>query len=152
MQITHGIRRCRFRNSREKAELLTPGVAYEIEIELYPTSNLFVAGHRIRLDISSSNFPHFDINLGNADPEMHKFNVQTNRCAHSEGGRGRQQGRWRETASRRVFSPSPLSFFCSFLSFLSSSIYHHEAYPSRLILPIQTRSLAGSSIMHEVAH
>jgi putative CocE/NonD family hydrolase len=59
MNVTHGIVRCRYRNSREKAELMEPGHVYEVVIELYPTSNLFKAGHRIRLDVSSSNFPHF---------------------------------------------------------------------------------------------
>jgi predicted acyl esterase len=139
MQITHGIRRCRFRNSRDKAELMTPGTAYEIEIEMYPTSNLFVAGHRIRLDISSSNFPHFDINLGNADPEMPKYNIQTNRSVKMDARRYCDQ-RGRPSHARGA------------LLFASCSIFHHEAYPSRLVLPIQTRSLAGSSIMHEVAH
>jgi predicted acyl esterase len=42
-----------------KAELLTPGQAYEFTIEMYPTSLVFRKGHRIRLDVSSSNFPPF---------------------------------------------------------------------------------------------
>jgi len=42
--------------------LLAPGSVYPITIQLFPTSNLFVQGHRIRLDISSSNFPRFDVN------------------------------------------------------------------------------------------
>jgi hypothetical protein len=67
MQISHGIRRCRFRDSRETAALMTPGTAYEVRVELYPTSNLFAAGHRLRLDVSSSNFPHFDLNLNTGD-------------------------------------------------------------------------------------
>ena len=40
----------------------------ELAIVLYPTSNLFVKGHRIRLDISSSNFPRFDVNPNTGDP------------------------------------------------------------------------------------
>jgi putative CocE/NonD family hydrolase len=40
-----------------------------VEIAAFPTSNLFKAGHRIRLDISSSNFPHFDVNPNTGDPE-----------------------------------------------------------------------------------
>ncbi|MCH8279039.1 MAG: antibiotic hydrolase, partial [Chloroflexi bacterium] len=39
-----------------------PGVVYPLTIQLAPTSNPFVQGHRIRLDISSSNFPRFDVN------------------------------------------------------------------------------------------
>lgn len=62
MNITHGIIRCRYRDNREKPTLMEPGKCYEVKIELYPVSNLFAVGHRIRLDISSSNFPHFDIN------------------------------------------------------------------------------------------
>ena len=41
---------------------MKPGQVYEFTIHMYPTSNLFKAGHRIRLDISSSNFPRFDVN------------------------------------------------------------------------------------------
>jgi len=67
MQITHGIRRCRFRDSRTAPTLMEPGRAYELTIELYPTSNLFAVGHRIRLDISSSNFPHFDLNMNTGE-------------------------------------------------------------------------------------
>jgi len=60
--ISDSIQRARYRNSREHAELLEPGEVYELEIVLYPTSNVFRRGHRIRVDISSSNFPRFDIN------------------------------------------------------------------------------------------
>ena len=49
--------------------LMTPGQVYPIRIEAFPTANLFKAGHRIRLDISSSNFPHFDVNPNTGDPE-----------------------------------------------------------------------------------
>lgn len=80
MQVTHGISRCRFRNSRTQAELMGPGTAYELTVEFYPTSNLFVPGHRIRLDISSSNFPHFDLNLNNGeDFESQRVVVAQNR-------------------------------------------------------------------------
>ena len=44
------------------------GEIAEITITLYPTSNLFVTGHCIRLDISSSNFPRFDVNPNTGDP------------------------------------------------------------------------------------
>lgn len=60
--ISDSILRGRYRNSRDQAELLEPGTVYEFAIVLYPTSNVFARGHRIRLDISSSNFPRFDIN------------------------------------------------------------------------------------------
>ena len=45
-----------------RTRAMEPGDVYEVEIDLAATSNLFQAGHRIRLDISSSNFPRFDVN------------------------------------------------------------------------------------------
>jgi putative CocE/NonD family hydrolase len=68
LNLTDGIMRARFRNSWDKPELMNPNEAYEIELQLYPTSNLFKAGHRIRLDISSSNFPRFDPNPNTGEP------------------------------------------------------------------------------------
>jgi uncharacterized protein len=62
LNIADSITRLRYRNSREAAELMQPGTVYEIKIEPQATSNLFAAGHRIRLDLSSSNFPHYDVN------------------------------------------------------------------------------------------
>jgi putative CocE/NonD family hydrolase len=69
MNLTDGIVRARYRKSWENPELLVPGEPTEVEIAAFPTSNLFKAGHRIRLDISSSNFPHFDVNPNTGDPE-----------------------------------------------------------------------------------
>ncbi len=68
MNLEDGIIRARFRNSLERAELMKPGEVYEFTIQLYPTSNLFKVGHRIRLDISSSNFPRFDVNPNTGEP------------------------------------------------------------------------------------
>jgi putative CocE/NonD family hydrolase len=62
LNIGDAITRMRYRNSLEKAELMTPGEVYEVTVNLYPTANRFVKGHRIRLDISSSSFPRFDLN------------------------------------------------------------------------------------------
>jgi len=47
---------------------MEPGVVYQVRIDLPPTSNLFQAGHRIRLDVSSSDFPRFDINPNTGEP------------------------------------------------------------------------------------
>lgn len=69
MNVTDGILRCRYRNDWSRPEMMTPGEVYEIRIEAFPTANLFKAGHRIRLDISSSNFPHFDANPNTGEPE-----------------------------------------------------------------------------------
>ncbi|MEU4981282.1 CocE/NonD family hydrolase [Streptomyces sp. NPDC021969] len=69
MNLTDGIFRCRFHRSYEKPELLTPGEVYEVEVAAPDTANRFAAGHRIRLDISSSNFPRFDVNTNTGRPE-----------------------------------------------------------------------------------
>ena len=60
--LTDGILRARYRESKTQPALLTPGQPVEITIDVGATSNLFQANHRIRLDISSSNFPRFDRN------------------------------------------------------------------------------------------
>ena len=69
MNVTNGILRCRYREAWESPEMMEPGKIYEIAIEPFPTGNLFKAGHRIRLDISSSDFPHFDANPNTGEPE-----------------------------------------------------------------------------------
>ena len=69
MNLTEGILRVRYRDSWERPSPMVPGETYAITIELFPTSNLFTSGHRLRLDISSSNFPHFDINPNSGEPE-----------------------------------------------------------------------------------
>lgn len=60
--VGDSIVRSRYRKGLEKAVMMTPGVAEEFNLELYPTSLVFQKGHRIRVDISSSNFPRFDVN------------------------------------------------------------------------------------------
>ena len=60
--LCDGIIRARYRKSLQRAELIEPGRAYEYTIDLVGTSNRFLRGHRIRLEISSSNFPRFDRN------------------------------------------------------------------------------------------
>ena len=56
LNLTDGVLRAKFRDSWTQPQLMEPGRVYPITIHLYPTSNLFARGHRIRLDISSSNF------------------------------------------------------------------------------------------------
>ena len=60
--LTDGIIRARYRKSMSAETLLTPGEVVEYEIDLWSTSNRFLAGHRIRLEVASSNFPRFDRN------------------------------------------------------------------------------------------
>jgi putative CocE/NonD family hydrolase len=63
INLCYGFQRARFRNGLdEPIELMTPGEIYEFELALLPTSNLFKAGHRIRIDISSSDYPNHDRN------------------------------------------------------------------------------------------
>jgi uncharacterized protein len=69
MNLTEGVLRVRYRDSWERPALMAPGEVYAITIELFPTANLFCRGHRLRLDISSSNFPHFDVNPNSGEPE-----------------------------------------------------------------------------------
>jgi putative CocE/NonD family hydrolase len=68
LNLEDGILRMRFRESLQYEKLMTPGETYEVTVHLYPTSNVFKAGHRIRLDISSSNFPRFDVNPNTGEP------------------------------------------------------------------------------------
>jgi putative CocE/NonD family hydrolase len=60
--LTDGIIRARYRDSMSSPSLLTPGDVYRYTIDLWATSNVFKAGHSIRVEISSSNFPRFDRN------------------------------------------------------------------------------------------
>ncbi|MCA9008043.1 MAG: CocE/NonD family hydrolase, partial [Planctomycetaceae bacterium] len=69
MILTDGIFRCRYRKGFDAPERLQAGEVFEIRIEPFATANLFKAGHRIRLDISSSNFPKFDVNPNTGAPE-----------------------------------------------------------------------------------
>lgn len=62
LNIAHGILRMRFRDSFEAPEPMEPGKVYRVRIASFPMSNLFAKGHRIRVEIAGSNFPHFDIN------------------------------------------------------------------------------------------
>ncbi len=66
--ISDSILRARYRNSRDHADLLEAQQIYPFEIVLYPTSNLFARGHCVRVDISSSNYPRFDINPNTGGP------------------------------------------------------------------------------------
>ena len=62
LNITDSICRLRFRDSFEREEPAEPGQVYELRFELYPSANLFAVGHRIRVDISSSSYPRFEVN------------------------------------------------------------------------------------------
>ena len=68
INLNNGIIRASYRDSLEEPEPIEPGRVYEYTIGVWPTSNLFKEGHQIRLEISSSNFPHYDRNPNTGDP------------------------------------------------------------------------------------
>jgi putative CocE/NonD family hydrolase len=68
MNLTDGILRARYRNSPERQEMMRSGEVYQITVKPFPTANVFKKGHRIRIDISSSNFPRFDVNPNTGEP------------------------------------------------------------------------------------
>lgn len=84
LNIGDSIVRARYRNSLEHAELMKPGEVYPFTIEMYPTSLVFKKGHRIRVDISSSNFPHFDMNPNTGEPlnDNRRWAIATNTVYH----------------------------------------------------------------------
>jgi hypothetical protein len=65
--LTEGILRARYRDSQEHPALMNPAQTYKLSIDLWSTSNIFRKGHRVRLEISSSNFPRFDRNLNTGE-------------------------------------------------------------------------------------
>ncbi len=69
INIQDGVVRAMFRdNDPESPTPVTPGEIEEYEIDLWATSNLFMAGHKIRVEVSSSNFPRFNRNLNTGEP------------------------------------------------------------------------------------
>lgn len=77
MLICDGILRGRYHKSFAKPEFLTAGKAYEFEIDMWSTSIIINKGHRIRLAVSSSNSPRFDVNTNTGDPAVKQTVVNT---------------------------------------------------------------------------
>lgn len=69
LNLCEGILRCRYRDDRTAPAMLEPGRPTRITVALFPTANRFLAGHRIRLDIAASEFPHYDLNPQTGEPE-----------------------------------------------------------------------------------
>ena len=65
--LLNGIIRARYRNSATTPQMMEAGKPYQFTIDLWATSNVFLPGHRIRLEISSSHFPEFDRNLNTGE-------------------------------------------------------------------------------------
>jgi putative CocE/NonD family hydrolase len=88
LNIGDSIIRMRYRDSLEKPQLMKPGEVYKATIHLYPTSNVFAKGHRIRVDISSSNFPRFDLNPNTGDAlQHHRRMIPADNTVYHEGDR-----------------------------------------------------------------
>lgn len=81
MNITDGIFRVRYRDAWDHEVFMSDGVIYKVTIKPFATSNLFKKGHKLRIDISSSNYPRFDINPNTGGPQgfADVFRVSTNR-------------------------------------------------------------------------
>ena len=82
--LTDGILRLRYRNSAETSELMKPGEVYKVTVDAGPTSNVFLPGHRMRIEVSSSNNPRFDRNPNtgaNSDQEKNPVKA-TNTILH----------------------------------------------------------------------
>lgn len=75
--LSEGIVRARYRDSQEKPGLMNPGQVYKFTIDLWATSNVFRKDHRLRLEVSSSNFPRFDRNLNNGENQALGLNFVT---------------------------------------------------------------------------
>ncbi len=69
MILTDGVVRLRYAENWAKPRFRMRGEVVKIKITLFPTANLFLSGHRIRLDVSSSNFPKYDVNSNTGEPE-----------------------------------------------------------------------------------
>ena len=87
LNLEDGIVRARFRETLAEEKLMDPGTVYEFTIRLYPTSNVFKRGHRIRVDISSSNFPRFDVNPNTGEPlgRNRRWTLADNTIHHEPG-------------------------------------------------------------------
>jgi putative CocE/NonD family hydrolase len=86
MILTEGILRARYYNSFTEPKLLEPDTIYELRLNLWATANVFLPGHRIRLEVSSSNFPRFDRNSNTggviASETREQYQSASNRIFH----------------------------------------------------------------------
>ncbi|MCM0018668.1 MAG: CocE/NonD family hydrolase [Tagaea sp.] len=69
LNLCHGVLRLRWRKSREFPAFVEPGEVAVARVDFHPTANLFGAGHRIRLEVASASFPHFDVNPNTGEPD-----------------------------------------------------------------------------------
>ena len=84
--LTDGIVRARYRTATTQPEELVPGKVYKYTIDLWATSNVFKAGHRVRLYLSSSNFPRFNRNSNTGEQMLGSGRSVTARQTIYHGG------------------------------------------------------------------
>jgi hypothetical protein len=88
INVAEGILRARYRDSLSEPKLLERGKAYQFTIEMPGTSNVFLTGHRIRVNITSSHFPQFDRNPNTGEPfGMTARTVVANQTVHHDEAR-----------------------------------------------------------------
>ncbi len=116
--VTDGIIRAKYRNSFTTAELLEPNKVYKIEIDLWSASIVFNKGHRIRVTISSSNFPRFTLNP-NTGENIYVDTVTINNLLNTAA-----VGKWQPFGEKDNFKKA------------TNMVYHNIEYPSHIRLPI----------------
>ena len=85
MNVTDALVRASYRDGRHSRELIEPGEVYRLTVHPFPTANVFKKGHRIRLDVSSSNFPRFDVNPNTGEPlGKHRLNVEASNTVYHD--------------------------------------------------------------------
>lgn len=84
--IVQGAFRARYRKGFDQTVWMKPGKVYKITVDLHATSYFYAAGHRIRLDISSSDFPNYERNLntGGNNYDETQWIVAENKILHSK--------------------------------------------------------------------
>ena len=88
MLINDSIIRTRFREGFDREVMMEPGTPYLVRIQLPPTSNVFAKGHRIRIDVSSSNFPRLERNPNTGEPiGQHTQMVKADQTVFSDAER-----------------------------------------------------------------
>ena len=101
LNLSDSIIRARYRHGFDRARMLTPGKITCVSLVLPPTSNLFKSGHRIRLDIASSNFPKYDVNPGTGEPlGRHTHTIACSNTLY-------MGPRWRSRIELPVVKPKP---------------------------------------------
>ena len=88
MLLNDSVIRCRYREGFDREVMLEPGVPVPVTITLPPTSNLFDVGHRIRVDVSSSNWPRLDVNPNTGEPiGRHTHQLVAEQTVHADAER-----------------------------------------------------------------